>query len=231
MPKEKRSYIGDEIGQLFRPGDLIFGRHEVLQNVADYLKRRGYSSVKASDFNLPLIDELLTGRLTEKYIAGLDRRHQQHARLLLKHQDYLLANQGTNPWPEKPDKRRSIAFRRACKLIVREAAKTHSRSIHFMLGGMDHRQVAEKEAIRGRRDISISGGELRTAFRHREDVARPSSKKEKPAFLFYNEKNISVPPPWAYGQPDAKYYAGYQKALERKRSAIEDAEAVRAPKD
>lgn len=142
MPKQKT-----DLEKNFNPGDLIYVRDEALVSAQRLIKALGHDHFRANHINLPLIDDLLEGRLTEEYIAQLKEPQHAHATLLLKHKEYLLAPGGKNPWPDSPKQQRSVAIRRACKLLVKEAASTHVRSLHFMLDGVNHWRVTRKKYI------------------------------------------------------------------------------------
>ena len=48
------------------------------------------------------------------------------------------------------------------------------------------------------------------AFKYRK-LAEPTDSSARPSFLFYNQYQQAVPPPWELGQLHASHYTVYQK--------------------
>ncbi|OGT30669.1 MAG: hypothetical protein A3E87_06825 [Gammaproteobacteria bacterium RIFCSPHIGHO2_12_FULL_35_23] len=188
MPREsplRHRFTTGTLADYFQQGDLIYGLAEGIRAVIEILQAAGFIYVDAASLNIPLVEKVITDEITPEYRATLTSEELEHLALLSKYKNTLLRSGGINPWPQdKESPKLNIAIRRACKLLIREA-ENQKRAIHVITDGMNFKRICEKHDEKGLPDVSISGGEIRTAYKYR---------RFKQVYFYFRGKRTL--PPW-----------------------------------
>ena len=188
----------------FRQGDLLFGLSGKIRYKSIKLERLGFSNVEARDLNVPMIERFVKNELDKRYRRRLSFVHQRHLQLLEEHRDYILRSGGKDPWDakDKTERQINVAIRRACKLLI-TTSKKEKRKIHIETDGMNMKRICEK-LIAGGKDNSVSGGEMRAAFRAGDDAD---------VIYYYRAREVAPP---ASSLRFAGHFARYQLSVQAK---------------
>ena len=184
----------------FEPGDLIFGLRETRERVLQELEKYNHTHCFANALN----DRTITKVIRNEPTGELHPRKQEHGVFLTKHKTYLLSPNG-KPVPALGYKGdvRSIAYRRACKLLLVDDAPERKYHRHVFIEGIDWQRVTTKTFVDALNvphpDLSVTASEMRAAYRYFRDHGH-----EHPKITYYDEHgNIMLQTPWQ--QPHLSY--------------------------
>ena len=201
----------------FQAGDLIFGLKETRRQVLKVLTQQGFHHCFANALN----DKTVTVVIQQQAIDQLPPFKQPHALFLRSRLAYLISPNGKPVFAlKKKGDIRSIAYRRACKLLLVDDDESLTRHNHFFLAGIDWARVTSKTYTDAhahtRIDDSVTASEIRAAYRYCKAYGN------HPRISFYAANGELTQPPWQ--QPTLMPFFQAYDQLQEAKLRFEDAD-------
>jgi hypothetical protein len=215
----------------FNSGDLVYGLATVRARALAELRKHNYYHCFANALN----DKTVTLVIDKMDKSPLKRLQQAHYDFLNNHLDYL-NRLGGKPIPslkESKGDRRSIAYRRACKILLVDDDPNRTRKVHVMTENIDWQRVCTKSYLDANNtpqpDYSVTASEMRAAYRYFKN-----NGKNHPHIIFYDKnRQILEQAPWEqdelkpwFREYDAKHAAKVEveEALTQSQPDYDEAE-------
>ncbi len=177
----------------FKSGDLVYGLSQVRALAIIELNNNNFSSCIANALNNRTVTLVLNNGDT----TDLNNFKQAHAAFLHKNREYL-KKPGGKPVPTLAYKGniRSIAYRRACKLLLVEDSDERTRTVHVLTENINWERVCTKicndKSGNPVADLSVTSSEMRAAYRYYR-----THGKNHPLIIFYDkEGEVLEKMPW-----------------------------------